>query len=75
MQGTADIQVKSHDAGLLAAAMPQAIRKDLNNATHVLKRDVEGQPFATYRDRTLPLHPELTPSIMHFVQNGRALLQ
>lgn len=75
VQGTADIQVKPRDADLLVAAMPQGIRKNLNNATHVLKRDVEGQPFATYKDRTLPLHPELTPSIMHFVKNSRALSQ
>lgn len=67
LQGDADLQVRPLDADLLAAAMPQARRVDLPGATHMLKADQPGQPFATYTDPTLPLHPGLIPAVTGFL--------
>lgn len=67
VQGDADLQVRPQDAGLLADAMPQAARLDLAGGTHMLKPAVAGQPFAGYRDPTLPLHPALLPGIAAFL--------
>lgn len=64
VQGDADIQIRPLDADLLAAALPQATRADLPDATHMLKPDLPGQPLATYTDPDLPLHPGLVPTIM-----------
>ncbi|KAB0537076.1 alpha/beta hydrolase [Pseudochrobactrum saccharolyticum] len=72
VQGTGDIQVKQADADRLTAAMPQAVLKSLNNATHVLKEGIEAQPFITYTDPTLPLHSELMPTIVGFLNKSRA---
>ncbi len=68
MQGSADFQVKPHDADLLEKAMPQAVRVDLPNATHMLKMDIPGNPMATYSDPALALHPELIPNIRLFLR-------
>jgi pimeloyl-ACP methyl ester carboxylesterase len=67
VQGDDDLQVGSIDADLLEHAMPQAQRLDLSGATHVLKVSVEGDPFATYTDPTLPLHVDLLPGIVRFL--------
>lgn len=64
LQGDADLQVRPHDAELLAAALPRARRADLAGATHMLKPDRPGQPFATYTDPSHPLHPALVPAIL-----------
>jgi len=71
VQGTADLQVKPHDADLLATALPSAERLDLDMGTHMLKHDVPGQPFATYSDPSLPLHPGLLPGIVAFITRDR----
>lgn len=55
VQGDHDMQVRPHDADLLARALPQAHREDLAGATHTLKASVDGNPFATYTDRAGPL--------------------
>lgn len=68
LQGDADRQIKPYDADLLAAAMPQAIRMDLTGATHMLKTDISRDPSATYHDPRLPLHPEVVPSIVQFLE-------
>ncbi|MEO9529117.1 alpha/beta fold hydrolase [Roseibium sp.] len=68
VQGEADIQVRPEDADLLQEALPQARRFDLPGGTHMLKADVEGQPFVTYTDRTLPLHDDLVPGIVRFLE-------
>lgn len=75
LQGDADLQVKPHDADLLAQAMPQATRVDLSGATHTLKMAVLGSPLATYSDPALPLHPELIPSILRFMNKEPRLDQ
>ena len=70
LQGDADLQIGMKDADLLAKAMPQANRVTLGGGTHLLKQDVAGNPFVTYRDATLPLHPDLIPAIMTFIRPG-----
>ena len=67
VQGDRDLQFRPYHSDLLAAALPQAGRAPLPGATHMLKRDVPGAPFATYRDPTLPLHPDLVPAIVDFL--------
>ncbi|WP_421358031.1 alpha/beta hydrolase [Agrobacterium rosae] len=67
VQGDHDVQVRLQDADLLERALPQAHRTDLAGATHTLKASVDGNQFATYTDRALPLHPELLPSIVKFL--------
>lgn len=67
LQGDHDIQIKMLDAAMLATAMPQAERRDLAGATHMLKPDQPGEPFATYSDPALPLHPDLVPAIVEFL--------
>ncbi|AMY70218.1 alpha/beta hydrolase [Frigidibacter mobilis] len=71
VQGEADIQVGADHAGLLAAALPQAEVTMLPGATHMLKQDLPGQPFATYTDPALPLHEGLVPAIARFVATDR----
>lgn len=68
LQGDADIQVRLHDAVLLATALPQAERLDLQGGTHMLKTDVPGRPFASYGDPSLPLHEDLIPAIAAFLE-------
>ena len=68
LQGDSDIQVKLQDAELLEQAIPHAERRDLAGATHMLKPDVPGQPFATYTDPGWPLHPDVAPAIASFVE-------
>ncbi|WP_225026219.1 alpha/beta hydrolase [Xinfangfangia pollutisoli] len=67
VQGGRDIQVTPADADILARAMPQARRQDLPLATHMLKDDLPGQPFATYANPALPLDPALIPAISAFL--------
>lgn len=67
VQGTADMQVRMLDADMLEAAMPQALRVDLQGATHVLKHDQPGLPLASYTDPDLPLHAGLVPAIADFL--------
>ena len=67
VQGDRDIQVRPHDADLLKRAMPQAVRLNLKGGTHMLKTPVEGNPLATYTDRTLPLHESLVLGIVDFL--------
>ena len=56
------------DADLLEAALPRAARLDLSGMTHMLKDGVLGSPFATYSDPSLPLHPDLRPGIVRFIE-------
>ena len=67
VQGTADMQLRPLDAELLARAMPQAEKVELQGATHMLKLDVPGKPYATYMDPSLALHPDLVPAIADYL--------
>lgn len=64
------VPAKPLDVDLLAAALPQAERTDLSGATHMLKPDVPGEPFATYTDPTQPLHPGLVPAVAGFLNRN-----
>lgn len=68
LQGDADIQVVMQDAGHLAEALPRAESVILPGGTHILKTQIPDRPFATYRAPTLPLHPDLIPAIVGFIQ-------
>ena len=72
VQGGADMQVRPLDADLLAEAMPQAERADLPGATHMLKEDIPGQPYATYTEPNLPLHQGVLPAITGFLDRATA---
>lgn len=67
LQGDADTQVGLKDLKLLSGALPQANVRILGRATHLLKRDVPGNPLATYTDPSIPLHPGVTPAIHEFL--------
>lgn len=67
VEGGADVQVMPQDGAALAAALPQAQRLTLPDATHMLKAEVPGAPYATYTDPSLPLHPDLVPGIAAFL--------
>lgn len=67
VQGDADLQVKPADAELLAGTLPNVEKIILPGATHMLKPDVAGEPFATYSDPSYPLHPELIPAVTGFL--------
>lgn len=71
LQGARDFQVRPADADALAGAMPQAVSRPLTDATHMLKADLPGQPFVTYMNPALPLHPELLPAITTFIAANR----
>lgn len=68
LQGDHDMQVKPRDADLLAAGMPQAQKQILPGATHMLKPDQPGQPFATYINPALSLDAAVVPTIAAFVK-------
>lgn len=71
LQGDADLQVRPRDVELLGNAMPQAELVTLPGGTHLLKADVDGKPLATYTDPTLPLHEDLVPAIVGFMDSER----
>lgn len=71
LQGDADLQVRPRDAELLGNAMHQAERVPLPGGTHLLKADIAGKPLATYTDPTLPLHEDLVPAILRFLDSAR----
>jgi hypothetical protein len=67
LQGDADLQVGPADAEALSRSMPQAVLTILPGVTHMLKPDVAGQPFATYRDSGLPLDRDVLAAITGFL--------
>jgi alpha-beta hydrolase superfamily lysophospholipase len=73
LQGDNDLQVTLEDAGLLAAARPEAKKVILPGVNHVLKpapRDPAGNMVA-YAGAT-PLDPSVMPPIIAFVNASRA---
>lgn len=71
VQGERDFQVTPQDAQHLAKAMPQAKLVLLPEATHMLKLDISGQPFATYGNPLLEPDPLLLPAITDFITANR----
>ncbi|MFV0335835.1 MAG: alpha/beta hydrolase [Tropicimonas sp.] len=70
VQGSEDMQVRPHDADLLAGALSQSKRINLVRGTHMLKAAVAGNPFATYADPSLPLYENLVPGIASFIDES-----
>jgi pimeloyl-ACP methyl ester carboxylesterase len=70
VQGTTDIQVGVAQAQALKAARPDAVLAIIPGMNHVLK-DVPADPqrqMASYGDPSLPLHPQLAPTIAGFLR-------
>ena len=70
-QGTADAQVMTRDAELLAAAQPKAKLLMVNGMNHVLKTAAldQASQAKSYSDPSLPVAPELIEAIAAFVQS------
>ncbi|MGY3213080.1 alpha/beta fold hydrolase [Mucilaginibacter sp. HD30] len=69
IQGTNDIQVAVNNAETLRNAAPSAQFKLINGMSHILKQgpaDIQ-QNAATYTLPDLPLHPELVPVLVEFI--------
>ena len=70
IQGTTDIQVNLSEGKALKAAKPEAELVLLNGMNHVLKTAPtdRGMNLATYFNNNLPLHSELVPTLVTFLQ-------
>ena len=70
VQGTTDIQVNVAEGKALKAAKPDAELVLLNGMNHVLKTAPmdKGMNLATYFNNNIPLHSELVPSLVAFLQ-------
>jgi pimeloyl-ACP methyl ester carboxylesterase len=71
VQGTADVQVSTHDAELLAAAQPKAKLVLVNGMNHIFKTPAAdpASQQASYGDPTLPVSGELVETIATFVRS------
>ncbi|UII75995.1 alpha/beta hydrolase [Flagellimonas sp. HMM57] len=69
LQGTTDIQVSVEDANTLAEAKKDSKKMIIENMDHVLKmaQPDREEVFATYIDPKLPLHKDLIPEIVDFI--------
>lgn len=71
LQGDKDIQVSVTDAELLQKANPKAVKTILPNMNHILKEiftTAMVEQLKTYSDPSLPLHKQLAPAIVQFIQ-------
>jgi hypothetical protein len=70
VQGATDIQVTVADANRLQAAKPDAKMVQIEGMNHVLKAAEADRMknIQTYSQPDLPLHPELAPAIVSFIQ-------
>lgn len=71
INGTKDLQVKEQESKILKTAQPAAELVILEDMNHVLRK-VEGgelENSKTYNQPGLPLHPELVPEIVNFIEN------
>lgn len=71
IQGTTDLQVAVRQGQLLAEANPNAELLVLENMNHVLKEAPaeRSENLKTYSNELLPLHPELLPAMVSFINN------
>lgn len=70
INGNKDLQVEPEQAEQLKAAYPEADLVILDQMNHVFKR-IEGDALEnskSYNDAGIPLHPELTTQIAHFIK-------
>lgn len=70
VQGTTDIQVPVSDAEILHKNLPQSELKIIEGMNHILKPSVADRTenLKTYSNPDLPLHPELIPLLVAFIQ-------
>lgn len=70
VNGTKDFQVSEQDAEALSASYPEADVKIIENMNHVF-RSVESEDLLvnskTYNEPLRPIHPELIPAIIQFL--------
>ncbi|WP_394748537.1 alpha/beta hydrolase [Spongiimicrobium salis] len=69
IQGTTDLQITVEGAQSLAASQPSAAIEIITGMNHVLKESTENQieNLGTYSNPDLPLHPELIPKLLSFL--------
>ncbi|MEC4114725.1 alpha/beta hydrolase [Myroides pelagicus] len=68
LQGDKDLQVKTDQGNYLKQAMPTATLITLKGMNHVLKTVVKDEDnLALYNKPDIPLHDELVPSIVNFI--------
>ena len=71
LQGDKDIQVKTKDAELLAAASKKSTLRLIQNMNHVLKyceTDEKEKQMEIYDNATMPLHPDLIKYLSEYMQ-------
>lgn len=71
INGSNDLQVDEEEARRLHEANPEADLVILENMNHILRR-IDGDDLEnskSYNEASLPLHPELVPKIVEFVEN------
>ncbi|OYY13266.1 MAG: hypothetical protein B7Y70_02755 [Rhizobiales bacterium 35-68-8] len=70
LQGTRDLQVGAQDLDALARGRPDAQIVQLSGANHVFKfaPSERSGNFALYRDPRIPLHPDMLPSLVRFIE-------
>ncbi|MBY6152821.1 lysophospholipase [Vannielia litorea] len=73
IQGARDVQITPVDAAALVGANPRATLRIFALMTHMLKDDVEGEPYATYEDPEVPLTDGLASEIAAFISNPAAV--
>lgn len=71
VNGSNDLQVGEEEANQLKEAHPEAQLVILENMNHILRK-IEGDDLEnskSYNEASLPLHPELIPALVKFVEN------
>lgn len=69
LNGTKDLQIKESDADLLKLAKPDAKLVIIPNMNHIFKEILidDAENIASYNNPKIPIMPELTSSIVEFV--------
>lgn len=71
INGSNDLQVGEEEAQQLKEANPKAQLLILENMNHILRK-IEGDDLEnskSYNEASLPLHPELIPNLVQFIEN------
>ncbi|MDX1601669.1 MAG: alpha/beta fold hydrolase, partial [Salinimicrobium sediminis] len=71
INGSNDLQVDKEEARQLQEAHPEAELVILENMNHILRK-IEGDDLEnskSYNEASLPLHPELVPTLVEFIEN------
>lgn len=69
VNGTKDIQVTEKEAGLLHGALPASEMAIISNMNHIFKNiEKDADNLSSYNNPDLPVHPELTKSIVAFLK-------